>query len=181
MKYMTVNELQNFNYHDAQLKAMDWRGRDFVWLSDRINASTENSQNSYPTDMCIDSAEIVFKDACIESIVFSGYKTYGAGGALLKSVEAETAAPHEYDNILKKTLAPSNFIYCMEEKSYVKVKDDRFSASFNIGGGDFVGMGYVITISFSEAIVSWDKFSGETWYESAEWKEHVAKMRAQPV
>ena len=168
MKYVATDELHNFDYHDAELMAMDWHGKDFVWQVKSINASAKNTKNNHPKDMCIKYAKMVFKDACIENIVFSGYKTYSADGTLLKSVEAETAAPEEYEKIINNSTSTYCYIFGMVKQSYIKTANDRFSVCFDIDGGE----GHcIITISFTEAIVSWDEFSGEAWYEHPKWKK----------
>lgn len=174
MKFIAIDELNHFDYHDAAITAIDWHGGDFVWRLEAVNATTENSQNSYPKHMCISNAEIIFNNARIESIVFNAYKsTYkplGGVEVVTESVSARAAAPEEYDKILNKTANSFNYIYHMEYDKYIKAADGRFSTCFDIGGSDD-GMGYVITISFSQAIVSWDEYSGEAWYEHPKWKK----------
>jgi len=173
LRYVAINELDHFEYHDAHLKAMEWRGKNFLWLMSEINATTENSQNSFTKDMCVEDAGIVFENAIIEDIVFNEYKTYGAGGVLIKSVGAEIAIPAEYDEIIESTLAANCFIMGM--KGYEIAEDGRYVARFDIDGSFDGGMGYVMTISFSSSTVSWNKFSGEAWYEHPKWKkrEHL--------
>lgn len=181
MKFTATDELNNFDYHDATIIAMYWHDGNFVWRVDAINATTENSQNSHPKHMCINDAEIIFKDARVESIVFNAYKssyTSSAGVEVItESVDAKVAAPEEFDEIIKKTTDSSNYIFCMYYDKYVKTADGRFFTSFDIGGSDD-GMGYVITVSFSQAAVSWDEFHGEAWYEHPKWKAQ-AKVAAE--
>jgi hypothetical protein len=163
MRYVAVDELHHFNFHDARIKTIDWHGKDFVWQVDGINATTENSQNSCPKHMCIDSAEAVLKDARIESIVFGAYETRNSYGILIDSAEDRLASSYEYDEVLEKTMLHHCDILAVEK--FTKAEDGRFSACFKVDG--FMGdmSVYDITMSFSKSIVSWSEFSGEAWYE----------------
>ena len=166
MKHTVVNELNNFDYHDARLKMMQWDGSRFVWAVSAINATTKNSQNSFSKDMCIADATLVFDDARIESIAFGGYKTVDSTGNLIKSVAPRAAKPDEYKEILAKT--PNSYSYIYSMGKYETTKDGGYIACFDIDGG---AGSYNLTIVFSKSAVCWDEFSGEAWYEHPKWKK----------
>jgi hypothetical protein len=76
MRYIATNELNHFNFHDAALEKMDFLHRNMTWELSALNATTQNSQNNFDKDMCIENAEIVFEQVQIVKIVFSVYKVY---------------------------------------------------------------------------------------------------------
>ena len=170
MKYTTINELNHFSFHDATIKAMTWFGKDLKWELYAVNATTDNTQNDFEKDMCIESAEVIFTDALIESIVFGGYKTYGSGGILIEEVEAKTALAEEHDNILRDSL--TNYCYILSMDNYKQAEDGRYLADFNIDGG--LGM-LLATLTFSGVTLSWEEFGGEAWYEHPKWKKSSSK------
>jgi len=161
-KFVVINELDSFDYHDAELKNITWQGNDLVWVADSINATTENSQNNFSKHMCVENAEIVFEACVVERIIFSGCKTY-SNGRLIECVEEEVVSPDKYDEIFKEIYTgDENWIDGMY--SYEKNEAGGYSACFGI-------FGYTITLSFLKSIVSWDVFAGEAWYEHPQWKQ----------
>ena len=166
MKYTAINELNHFVYHDALLKKMTWRNKNLHWELSAVNATIENSQNNFCKDMCIESAEIIFEQAHVVSIVSNAFQVYDSDNNLVESVEAITAISEEYDTILSKSL--ENYCFIMSMDGYQISENGNYEACFNIA--DLVTHGYYITISFSKSIVSWEEFSGEAWYEESKWK-----------
>lgn len=166
MKYISIDELNYFDFHDAQLQKIDIDCDSLRWRLSSLNATTQNSQNSFNEDMCIKEAEVIFEHFNIEEIVFEAYKVYDSDNNLIESVEAIAANPNEYDNIFKKTLDSYCYIYSMEELS--KLEDKKNMVCFNIDGG---AGDYYITLSFYKSIVQWNEYNGKAWYENEKWKK----------
>lgn len=166
MKYTAINELNFFDFHDAELQKIDINGDSLIWRLCSLNATTQNSQNSFNEDMCIKEAEVIFEHFNIEEIVFPAYEVYDSDNNLIESVESITANPNEYDDILKKTLDSYCYIYSMEELS--KLGNDKNKVCFNIDGG---AGDYYITLSYSKSIIHWNEYEGKAWYENEKWKK----------
>jgi len=141
-----------------------------TWKLIAANATTENSQNSYDCDMCIEEAKVIFEHVNIESIVFGAYEVHDFQHVLLESVAERTAKPEEYDDILSKISGGNSDILSMAELTNDENGKQRVCFTFD-GGLVGLGMDLVLTISFSKSVVSWDKFSGKAWYEYPEWKK----------
>ncbi|SEP42141.1 hypothetical protein [Propionispora vibrioides] len=165
MKYVAIDELNHFSFHDAELQKIDIYEDKMRWLLSAINATVQNSQNSYDEDMCIIEAEIIFEHFKIENIVIGEYKVYDSSHKLIESVEAITVDADKYDDILKKTLNGYCYLYSMEE---LHTDDDKNVVCFIIDGGDDT---YHLTISFSKSTVIWDNYDGKAWYEHDKWKK----------
>ena len=90
MRYYAVNELDNFQFHDAEIKEISQQDGKMIWKVDAINAMTSNTQNDNLKDMCVKDAIITFENIQINSIVFSGWKSYDSKNNLIQSVDAIT-------------------------------------------------------------------------------------------
>lgn len=104
MKYITINELNHFNFHDAELQKINLNNGNMIWQLSLVNATIQNSQNSFNEDMCIKEAEIVFENFNIEKIVFGAYKVYDSNNVLIKSVESKIEPPEFEIEPIKKSL-----------------------------------------------------------------------------
>jgi len=166
MLYSTINELDNFQFHDAEIKEITLTDSDMTWSVSAINATTSNSQNVSSKDMCVSLATITFENPRIDSIAFTAYTVHDANNNLIKDVKSVFAKPEEYNSILSESTNCYCFIYGMV--ILLKVKDVGYLVCFNIDGGSG---NFYLTFTFSKAIVQWDEYSGEAWYENPKWKK----------
>jgi hypothetical protein len=165
MKYEVINELTNFDYHDAYVNKIDFQNRQMIWEVENINATTKNSQNNFDEDMCVENAVMIFENAHIESIVFGAYKIYDSNNILIESKEAETASSEEYDEILKSEIKEyCSYIYAME--LFEILDNEQYKACFSIAN-------MYLTIIFSKSIIKWDNFCGKAWYEDEKFKKQT--------
>jgi len=144
MKYISVNELSSFDFHDAVIASIDLSDKDMSWTVSAVNVAAQNTQNNYDVAMCVDSAKITFEDASVEKIEFSSY-TVHQRDQLIEFHEAKTAKESEYSDILKKTL-DGNYIYSLDDFS--ATNDDSFRACFNIES--YADGNYCLTIGHTE-------------------------------
>lgn len=166
MAYQSTNELDCFQFHDAQIKKIELTDINMIWLVSAINAMTTNSQNNNKKDMCVSEATITFENPTIEKIEYGAYKVYDSNRTLIKSVDAKTEKPEEYANILEESTNSFCYIYSMDK--YIKQADNTYRACFNIDGD---AGSFYITFTFSKAVVEWNEYDGEAWYEHPKWKK----------
>ena len=164
MKYLSMNELDHFQFHDAEIEKMILIDNQMTWEVSDVNAITSNTQNDFPKDMCIKNAVMEFEDVCIISLVYSAYDVYGPEKKLIKSVEAIPAKPDEYNDILRQS--SDNYCYMQGMESLLKIGDEKYQACFLIDNVDDM---YYLTFTFSKSTISWDEYSGEAWYEHPKW------------
>nr|WP_300788574.1 hypothetical protein [uncultured Acetatifactor sp.] len=74
--FMSTNEPENFNWHDAEIKSVDCENKKMTWKVDALNVLTSNSQNSEGIDLCASTATVVFENYFIENIKRYGFKKY---------------------------------------------------------------------------------------------------------
>lgn len=166
MKYTAINELDSFQFHDAEIKDIKLIDNKMLWTVSAINVMTTNSQNDNPKDMCVKDAIITFEETCINKLEFGAYTIHDSNNNLIESSEATVAKPEEYENILLESMNSYFFIFGLDE--LVKLDDEKYSACFNVDGG---AGSYYLTFIFSKAIVEWDEYDGEAWYEHPKWKK----------
>lgn len=166
MKYKSINELDCFQFHDAEIKKIQLVDNKMTWIASCINAMITNTQNSNAKDMCVENAIMVFENVAIEKLEFGAYTVHDSNHNLIKSVEATSAEPEEYADILSESTDSYCFIYGMDELT--KIDGEKYCACFNIDGG---AGNYYLTFTFSVSIVEWDNYSGEAWYEDPKWKK----------
>ena len=161
MKYEAVNELSNFDYHDAYINKIDFQNGQMIWEVENINAKTKNSQNNFDSDMCIGNAIMIFKDVQTDIIFsdhFGAYNVYDSNGNLIESRESpvKKTKPEEYNNILKEHAGHGDsIIFGMD--SYSVLDGGKYTACFEVTD-------FRITIIFSKSVITWDNFSGKAWY-----------------
>lgn len=166
MMYQSTNELDCFKFHDAEVKEIKLTKTDMIWLVSKINAMTTNTQNNNEKDMCVGDATMTFENLTIEKIEYGAYEVYDSKRILIKSVGAKIEKPEEYANVLAESTSSYCYIFGMDE--FTKLGDNFYRACFHINGG--VGSIY-ITFTFSKAIVTWNEYRGEAWYEHPKWKK----------
>ena len=166
MLYTSTNELDCFQFHDAEIKEMKLIDAKMVWLVSAINAMTTNSQNNNEKDMCIAAATITFENIVIEKLEYGAYTVHNSNNELIESVDAQEESAEEYANILAESTSSYCFIYGMDGLD--KIEPDKYRACFDIDGG---AGNFYLTFTFSKAVVQWEKYSGEAWYEDPKWKK----------
>ena len=156
--YISVNELDTFSFHDAELEEITFESKNMIWIMSAVNAETKNSQNNFPEDMCIEKAKFLFENIELKKIEFSGYKKY-CSGILTETVEATEADKSEYQNILNQTISEGT-VYIMRLNSLLK-EAGKYTACFDIEGGtgDFY-----FTFTFTQVVAKWENYCGKAWY-----------------
>jgi len=161
MRYTVVNELSNFQFHDAELKSIDFEAHCMKWEVAHINAMTSNSKNELDVDMCIDNAIMVFNDIAIESVIYGAYTERDSSGNITEH-KPVTIKSNEHLDTLRNIPNEGCYLYAMEE--LVVIDKNRYKACFHIDFNTF------LTFTFSQSIISWNGFIGKAWYEDEKWK-----------
>lgn len=169
MNYTSINELDCFQFHDAMITDIQLSGSTMVWEVSAVNAMTTNTQNDNPKDMCIQSAIMTFENAFIEKLEYTAYQVCNSDWEIIESVEAVVAKDDEYEDILKRSTSRKCYVLSMEE--LVKIEDNKYHVCFYLND---VTDAFTLSFTFSSAIVKWDEYNGESWYEHPKWKNRRA-------
>ena len=93
MKFVSINELDHFEFHDTQIISIENDNGNMKFILRMLNATTKNSQNNFPTDMCIKEAEVVFECANIIEMELGSYEVFDSNKNLIESVKAQKVRP----------------------------------------------------------------------------------------
>ena len=74
--FMSTNEPENFNWHDAEIKSVYCENKKMIWEVDALNVLTFNSENLEGIDLRASTATVVFENYFIENIKRYGLKKY---------------------------------------------------------------------------------------------------------
>lgn len=164
--YVSQNEPDNFNWHDAEIKKISYEDEDMIWKVDALNVLSSNSQNQKEFDCCISRADVVFKKYSIKSIKKYGFKEYQYG-KLLEEQPDKVFSPEEIAKLLAELSEDTNetyvrYIYAVE--SYMDEQGLHISCEVNLMTGEAGDV--CCEILCDELIVKWDEFLGKPWYYS---------------
>jgi len=156
VKYKSINELDEFSLHDAELEKVEIQDKNMIWTMRNANVTTKNSQNDNETDMCVDIMKMAFINAKIKNITWSASETRDDKGNTISKTEA-IKVEEELESILKGSLDK----YCsIHGYSLVKELDARdYIFTMNTGLGV-----YDMRVMFDEVVAEWDSYKGEAWY-----------------
>lgn len=174
MIHTVIDELTHFAYHDAEVVKIELEDQRMTWMTKSINATKENTQNSYPNDMCIADAEIVFQTVEIRRLIFCEKGTIDANRNYIQTVARREASPTEYTSILNKAADGYCWIQGMHMEETPADGKHQFAADFSIVANDDV---FDILLEFDHTVISWDVFSGKAWYEDSPRKKHLDRSR----
>ena len=156
--YISRDELDSFEFHDSELKEVRFAPEEIVWTVSFLNATTENSQNLSNTDLCMDTARLVFKKGVVTEMITLASQTFSAEGQLIADHPARNIEPSCFAEIFSSMANRSIYIQSLE--ALVKIPAG-YSAQFVL---DFGRELIDTTIQFQSVSVEWDAFCGPAWY-----------------
>ncbi len=168
MQYIAIDELEHFEYHDAEIVSIERKEHCMKWITRHINATKENTQNGYPTDMCVAEAEIIYESVEIQSIIFAGSGTLNDNHEYIQLEKPREAKPSEFTSILSDSLSNYCRIHGMGMEKAPPDGKHKYAASFTIDGGAGI---FDIMLDFDRVVISWNEFNGIAWYEEDDCKK----------
>ena len=156
--FISTNEPENFNWHDAEIISVYCESQKMIWKVNALNVLTSNSQNLEGIDLCASTATVVFENYFIENIKRYRFKKY-QGKKVIEEQPDKMLSRQEILALLNEIIHNTDdrfirYIYGMESSTDVK----KFDISINIDL--MVCMG----IKCDKFIVEWDRFEGKAWY-----------------
>lgn len=156
--YISRDELETFQFHDARLKEVRFTPEGIVWTVSDLNATTENSQNSSSTDLCMDTTRLAFEKGVITEMVTVAFQTFSVEDKLIADDPVRTMEPPCFSQVFSARANRSIYIQSLE--SLVEIPGG-YAAQFLLDfGPDLINT----TIQFQSVRVEWDGFCGPAWY-----------------
>lgn len=159
MSYIAQNEIEQFLFDDCQITDFKSDEKDIRFTLEALIVLEGNSQNSNYTKSYADTTILTLKDAKIESITLAGYKLYDANDNLLEEIPDKSVAKVEWNKCL--TALKDMYLYrvYLVEKTEDGFVYDFETEQFSVEPvPDLREDSYIIRISFSESVFSWDKY-----------------------
>lgn len=156
MKYLSLNRLSDFGYHDAVLCLKNHENHHLCVTAKYLNIHKNVQENPYHYDMEIASAEMTFENieiCCLKTMEV--YCFHDDGSRYLeepKIVYTGAKAEEELIAALKKGIR----LDC------IAVSKDGDINVLELTALD----GFVAEICFENVVIQWDEYCGKAWYES---------------
>ena len=154
MKFKAVNELEHFNFRDAQIEKAEWAEDSLRFELEAVIIKANNSQNGNYTDSYAGTLQMELKNAEIQKAVKEGYKYYDANDVLREEKPDEPLS----EEALTALLQGSKGYYLFD---VVKVEDvynttGRFLYLVGIDADEETS--YWLQIAFDSSELGWDKY-----------------------
>jgi hypothetical protein len=157
MKYISVDRLSDFEFHDAEMHFISRSENDLTVSVKCLNIHKGTAQNSHPTDMEIADARLTFRSFSLSVFDPGDEWTQDAEGKWVVSVKGcistDAAAEQRFLNALKSVVTIFAF--------------DRFDdASYFIDGSSQNEPWFTVRFTFASVTIEWDEYLNPAWYEA---------------
>lgn len=161
MKYKAINELNHFEFHDANIVSQKRENGCIEWILDNLNVTTLFSQCDFEEDMCIKEARVLFEQVEVEGICLSEY-------ARTAIIQGQTV---HYNEMRKKPLEMAEKVLQDTENSYYR-RISRMLGNHGQSNGSFrisfeienIQEYFSISFRYKSATVEWDEYEDVAQY-----------------
>ncbi|HIZ15964.1 MAG TPA: hypothetical protein H9675_00135 [Firmicutes bacterium] len=162
MKYLSLNSIKDFEFHDAEMKLVSYNFKKIIINVKHLNIHKEAEQNNMPNDMEIDVAQITFNDFFVRSFEPCGeLKESLDGSSYICIPPVEPYYGHKAETALLDELKHGITVYALDklENGFCYISaygaEPYFSAQF----------------FFNFIKIEWDKYKKKAWYEEDPFKK----------
>ena len=96
MKFTTINELQNFDFHDANINGIRFSLDNLILHLDNVKILPTNTTNRDIRTMRTNNLFLTLEKASIIKFINEGYKIYDPNGKLMSTVEDSPISEENY-------------------------------------------------------------------------------------
>lgn len=158
MRYQSTNELDTF------IKAMELTDQRMTWFVSDANVAVQNTQNPSDKVLSVSDAVLIFDAFSIENIHLEACSIYRSDAHQIESRKATDIQKNQWSAFLLESF--QNDLRIQNMKAYLKLEGSRYHASFMLDNG---AGGYTFAFNFATAVVEWNSYNGEAWYEHPKW------------
>lgn len=154
MSFQSVNELEQFNFQDAQIKQFTVSEGLISLELEAVIVKARNSQNANFTDSYAGTLSMRLLGGNIQKAVKEGYKYYDANDILVEEIPDQPLTEEEIATLIKG----SKDYYLFD---VVKVEDDQnttghFLYLFGVDADEETS--YWFQIEFDKSILEWERY-----------------------
>jgi hypothetical protein len=160
MGFRSEDEIYNFDFRDAVIDSVEIIPEGITFKLDGLIVEPENSQNENYTKSYADTTKLRLSGGRIKKVIKDGYKRYDADNNLLESVDEQSLSEAEGKKLLENAKNAFLFAADVNDSSNVELFSYDFSIEIpsKIPYDTSVTDSYSITITFTKAIVTWNKY-----------------------
>ena len=161
MKYCSINQLNDFEFHDANFTIVKFDGDELIVSARHLNIHKETEQNPYECDMEIDRARIAFKG--FRAYSFEPGRTWKPdwNGELKTNEPRIVFDGREAEKKIIQTLEVGVWINGFEKEDDSRYCFDGCTLEPN-------STYFAAEFSFDCVTVEWDRYRKGAWYERNE-------------
>ena len=156
MKYISVNKLSDFEFHDAEFELEVFDNKCLRVKANYLNIHKGADQNQYTTDMEISLAYITFEELNLLS--------YETGVARKQDAHGEFY-PVEPQIILTDEYAHARFLEQLKNRITVFDLGEKDSNTYFIDAMSKDPF-FTICFTFRNVTIEWDEYKTQAWYVS---------------
>lgn len=158
MKYKAVNEINHFNFKDAQIEHVnvDTAKQEIIFSLSAVIVTPENSQNENFTYSYAGDMTVHFYGAGIQVAVKEGYKYYDANDVLVEEVPDTELSTLELSALLKKLSGAYFWNMTQIEESQNQTGHELYLIGIDLGDED--NTTYWLQVAFDEIVMEWDRY-----------------------
>lgn len=149
MGYRTVDELEHFNFSDAEIYSITQYRNQLIYQLGYVTILGNNSCNRDIREMGTNELTLKLQNVTNLRIVLEGYKLYDADGNLKESCEDEEIPETRYNEIFKEL--ENSTIYALEqrEREYCFFVDTEERT-------------YTMVVEAEHNVQEWERFMNKT-------------------
>lgn len=154
MKYMSINELDTFDFKDAVIKAFHKMENTILIELEAVIVKANNSQNTNFTTSYAGTCNMTLKGAILQKAILEGYRYYDANDVLKEEVP-DTPLEGE---ALQKVLRELEGAYLWAVVPVCEKENTTGHYLYQLGIEKDEDISYWLQIEFLEGCMEWDRY-----------------------
>jgi hypothetical protein len=154
MAFSAVNELEQFGFADAQIKAFKREEHSITMTLEAVIVKAGNSQNSNYTDSYAGTLSMHLSGANIQKAVKEGYRYYDANDVLVEEVPDEPLTEKQLDALLAG--CEDYYMFDVVKVDDAQNKTGHFLYLFGLDADEDTS--YWLQIEFDRSVLSWERY-----------------------
>lgn len=154
--YRTVDEVQHFDFQDAEIKEIKQERGHLVFLLGYVTILPENSCNRDIRKMGTNELLLQIQHARILRFVEEGYKVYDADGNLKETCEDREIEPPEYQQMFERLAGGT--VYSLHKKEPADPSGEKEYEIYMDTTAEEATKTYLLLVKGEHDVQQWERF-----------------------
>ena len=158
MKYKAVNEIEHFNFRDAQIDSIhvEQAEQTITFALHAVIVTPQNTQNENFTYSYAGDLSMTLYGADIQVALQEGYKYYDANDVLIEEVPDTELSKPELSALLQNLSGAYLWNMTKVEESQNQTGHELYLIGIDLG--DEENTTYWLQVAFDEIVMEWDRY-----------------------